>query len=207
MIAEAPVTEIRWLQLRCVELLTGDGLPALPVHVSWVRHGILVVGLDHEMHVYSQWRPDTAAGPLDALEDEDVPDDGPSNSLATGRVFSELTLTRIASASNLNKNKGFKISPSVANMKLAPSVANLAGRAEGKEEAASSLYMIQDCGLFEAARLANPVLPQYHPKQLIELLNFGRIRRVKAILAHLVRCISGKHQTQVRFSHTSLCLP
>lgn len=44
-----------------------------------------------------------------------------------------------------------------------------------------------DYGLFEASRIACPVLPQYHPKQLMELLNSGKIRWVKAILAHLVR--------------------
>ena len=44
-----------------------------------------------------------------------------------------------------------------------------------------------DYGLFEASRIACPVLPQYHPKQLMELLTSGKIRRVKAILAHLVR--------------------
>ncbi len=48
-----------------------------------------------------------------------------------------------------------------------------------------------DFGLFEASHLACPVLPQYHPKQLMELLNSGKIRWVKAILAHLVRCIGG----------------
>ncbi|KAJ8305006.1 hypothetical protein KUTeg_018589 [Tegillarca granosa] len=35
---------------------TADGLPPLPMHMSWVRAGILVVGMDNEMHVYSQWR-------------------------------------------------------------------------------------------------------------------------------------------------------
>jgi len=32
-------------------------------------------------------------------------------------------------------------------------------------------------------------LPQYHPKQLLELMNAGKINRVKAILMHLTRCI------------------
>lgn len=41
-------------------------------------------------------------------------------------------------------------------------------------------------GLFEAARLANPILPQYHPKQLIEMLNAGKTKRVKAILLHVL---------------------
>jgi len=59
------------------------------------------------------------------------------------------------------------------------------------------LSVIHEYGLFEAARYANPVLPQYHPKKLMELLNFGKIRRVKAILAHLIRYIAGGdiHQT------------
>nr|CAD7457416.1 unnamed protein product [Timema tahoe] len=55
----------------------------------------------------------------------------------------------------------------------------------------SSADYMTDYGLFEASRIACPVLPQYHPKQLMELLNSGKIRWVKAILAHLVRCISG----------------
>ncbi len=48
-----------------------------------------------------------------------------------------------------------------------------------------------DFGVFEAAHIACPVLPQYHPKQLMELLSSGKIRWVKAILGHLVRCIGG----------------
>ena len=53
----------------------------------------------------------------------------------------------------------------------------------------SSLPLMGDHGLFQAAKFANPVLPQYHPKLLMELLNFGKTKRVLAILAHLVRCI------------------
>ena len=53
----------------------------------------------------------------------------------------------------------------------------------------SKVFFITSRGLFEAARIASPVLPQYHPKQLTELLNFGRLRRVQAILAHLLACI------------------
>lgn len=48
---------VRWLQIRCTRLETADGLPPLPMQLSWVRDGILVVGMDSEMHIYSQWRP------------------------------------------------------------------------------------------------------------------------------------------------------
>ncbi|KAG9436417.1 dmX-like protein 2 isoform X1 [Apis mellifera carnica] len=51
------VDEIRWMKLRKIELTTADGLPPLPMQISWVRDGILVVGMDSEMHVYSQWKP------------------------------------------------------------------------------------------------------------------------------------------------------
>lgn len=46
------------MQLRRIELKTADGLPPLPMQISWVRDGILVVGMDSEMHVYSQWKPE-----------------------------------------------------------------------------------------------------------------------------------------------------
>ena len=41
-------------------------------------------------------------------------------------------------------------------------------------------------GLFNEVLRRNPTLPQYHPKYLIELLDFGKLRRVRAILNHLV---------------------
>lgn len=46
------------MKLRKIDLQTADGLPPLPMQISWVRDGILVVGMDSEMHVYSQWKPD-----------------------------------------------------------------------------------------------------------------------------------------------------
>ena len=58
-------------------------------------------------------------------------------------------------------------------------------------EAHKDVNLLPDFGLFEASHMACPILPQYHPKQLMELLNSGKIRWVKAILAHLVRCIGG----------------
>lgn len=42
-----------------------------------------------------------------------------------------------------------------------------------------TVSLLQDClpsyGLFEASQIACPVLPQYHPQQLMELLNSGKI--------------------------------
>ena len=68
-----------------------------------------------------------------------------------------------------------------------------------QDEAQKEMNLLPDFGLFEASHMACPVLPQYHPKQLMELLNSGKIRWVKAILAHLVRCLGGgsgsRHKT------------
>ncbi|KAJ8777071.1 hypothetical protein J1605_001230 [Eschrichtius robustus] len=50
----------------------------------------------------------------------------------------------------------------------------------------------QDGGLFEAAHVLSPTLPQYHPTQLLELMDLGKVRRAKAILSHLVKCIAGE---------------
>lgn len=49
------------MRLRSLDLRTADGLPPLPMHLSWVRDGIFVVGMDNEMQVYSQWK-DTLCG-------------------------------------------------------------------------------------------------------------------------------------------------
>eukprot|EP00794_Sanderia_malayensis_P010274 gene10274-11329_t len=51
--------------------------------------------------------------------------------------------------------------------------------------------LFSDNILYRAAR-STAALPQYHPKHLIELMNMGKMRRVRAILCHLVRCVAGR---------------
>lgn len=64
-------------------------------------------------------------------------------------------------------------------------------RAFSNKEANSSVVLdaLSGEGLFEAARLSSPILPQYHPKQLIVLLNAGKTKRVKAILLHVLTAL------------------
>lgn len=52
------------MKLRKIDLTTADSLPPLPMQMSWVRDGILVVGMDSEMHVYSQWKPNSRKSPM-----------------------------------------------------------------------------------------------------------------------------------------------
>ncbi|ELU10253.1 hypothetical protein CAPTEDRAFT_201231 [Capitella teleta] len=208
MTVQTFVEEIRWMKIRSIELSTDDGLSPLPVHLSWVRDGLLVVGMTSEMHVYSQWKTVGDAEPV-AASDSDSTD-----KLDT-RTLTELSLQKVSSNASLSlptSKQPYKLSQSMSSIKLDASICNLSMLAERKldkkkvsqrtadtssaDGTAALASFIQECGLFEASRMANPVLPQYHPKQLIELLNFGKIRRVKAILAHLVRCISGNDSQQ-----------
>lgn len=183
--------EIRWMKLRQIELKTADGLPPLPMQISWVRDGIFVAGMDSEMHVYSQWKPrDLEQILLHHLENMDNFNDT--------RFLRDEDLRSLVNESNQRRLANVSSMPHLSRI----STTNLqlfGGTQEKKKKngtnqlqdmPVSADYM-NDFGLFEASRIACPVLPQYHPKQLMELLNSGKIRWVKAILAHLVRCISG----------------
>ncbi|KAJ7385422.1 hypothetical protein OS493_016506 [Desmophyllum pertusum] len=69
---------------------------------------------------------------------------------------------------------------------------SLASRGETGKLVPLSLTPGSGIGLFEAAATIAPVLPQFHPKHLMELMNFGKLRRVRAILHHLVCCVAGR---------------
>nr|XP_046248406.1 dmX-like protein 2 isoform X7 [Scatophagus argus] len=153
----------RWILLRSVFLLSSvDGTPSLPVSLSWVRDGILVIGMDCEMHVYAQWHQDKKPG------------EGEDGSLSSADIAGG------QSAGSSSVFEGRTRSKSVF---------------EGSavvDEALRAPAGLQEGGLFEAAHSLSPTLPQYHPTQLLELMDLGKVRRAKAILAHLVKCIAGE---------------
>lgn len=169
------VDDFKWMTLRKIELQTADGLPALPMQISWVRDGILVVGMDSEMHVYTQWRPQNQSiQPLDISEP-----DGKNVRDVDFRTLTQENQRKLAAIPTLGR---------ISSVNL-----QILDRKRANKEA--NLDYMPDYGLFEASRIACPVLPQYHPKQLMELLNSGKIRWVKAILAHLVKCVGGNQET------------
>lgn len=145
--------------------------------------------MDSEMHVYSQWKSHTPQShgiedDLDKrnLRDEDLrtmANDASQrlNSAQSIPLMSKTSSTNLQLLSDKNKRKS-----NCGNM-----YQSQPDYIHQPEE-----YM-NDYGLFQASRIACPVLPQYHPKQLMELLNSGKIRWVKAILAHLVRCMSNPY--------------
>ncbi|CAH1106016.1 unnamed protein product [Psylliodes chrysocephalus] len=163
------VDDFKWMTLRKIELQTADGLPALPMQISWVRDGILVVGMDSEMHVYTQWKPQNPSQQNQNNETES----------RNGRDVDFRTLTQ----ENQKKLAAVPTLGRISSVNL-----QILDRKRNKEQ---NFDYMPDYGLFEASRIACPVLPQYHPKQLMELLNSGKIRWVKAILVHLVKCIGG----------------
>ncbi|CAG9833364.1 unnamed protein product [Diabrotica balteata] len=163
------VDDFKWMTLRKIELQTADGLPALPMQISWVRDGILVVGMDSEMHVYTQWKPQNPN-----LQNQVSEVDGKNGRDVDFRTLTQENQKKLASVPTLGR---------ISSVNL-----QILDRKRNKEQ---NVDYMPDYGLFEASRIACPVLPQYHPKQLMELLNSGKIRWVKAILAHLVKCIGG----------------
>lgn len=176
------VDDIKWMIFRKISLQTADGLPPLPMSVSWARDGVLMCAMDNEVAVYSQWKPDTQIE--DPTEDSDH------------RRLKEADLLTLAA-----DTQGKSVKP---GLKVGNSDARFFNESEEKAklmlgESLSDADFMSDMGLFEASHLACPVLPQYHPKQLFELMNSGKIRWVKAILNHLVKCISPVVQGRQRF--------
>uniref|UniRef100_A0A672IQT8 Dmx like 1 n=1 Tax=Salarias fasciatus TaxID=181472 RepID=A0A672IQT8_SALFA len=173
----------RLVLLRSVSLVSSvEGSLPIPVSLSWVRDGILVVGMDCEMHVYSQWQPPAPARPAVTVgQDTDI-----SSSVSS-----------IVSAVRQSQEEG--LSPGAPNPLLAPpkklltrSMMSLAQKLSGKRTVYDLPFEMEDSGLFEAAHKLFPTLPQYHPVQLLELMDLGKVHRAKAILSHLVKCIAGE---------------
>nr|XP_045610736.1 dmX-like protein 2 [Procambarus clarkii] len=175
----------RWMRLEKLCLATADGLAPLPMQLSWVRDGILVVGMDNEMHVYSQWHlPATDQKNAHHMQERaDSRDEGRALTEANLKTYLQESSHYTKSATSMSRVASFSVLSALDN-KMKKSLGEvMTTQVEDIGEAAVS-------GIFEASHIASPVLPQYHPRQLMELLNCGKIRRVKAILAHLVRCLS-----------------
>ncbi|KAL3867333.1 hypothetical protein ACJMK2_044544 [Sinanodonta woodiana] len=193
--------QLQWMKLRSFELTTADGLPPLPMHISWVRGGILVVAMDNEMHVYSQWQSGSSHDPTVTGDKEmDIRDFG-SMSFSLGKPGLLPSIMSTPSFKPSFSVPNFKrVATSLMKRETQKTVTKMTNGTLERSESDLSLSVIHELGLFEASRQANPVLPQYHPKSLMELLNFGKVRRVKAILAHLVRCIAGGDVTRAAYT-------
>ncbi|KAA3674919.1 uncharacterized protein DEA37_0008487 [Paragonimus westermani] len=109
----------------------------------------------------------------------------PSSALLTSPVANATVLSPVISSAN----------KSVATNALPPAAAGVSHSTTQPAVTAppvDAMYstLLPNLGLFESIQVFNPVLPQFHPRQLLEWMNFGRLRRVQTILAHLTRCLN-----------------
>lgn len=186
----APPEDIKWMAIRTTNLSTADGLPPLPMQVSWVRDGILVVGMDNEMHIYSQWKAPVSESTTNEPEAFDLRHLSEADLLTKAKESPQL---RFQTPSSKMLTSSESISSSVEDVKTkthnAGSGSDSVDGSVCHKAASTTDNILAYFGIFEAARLACPVLPQYHPKQLMELLAFGKIHRVRAILRHLAHSL------------------
>ncbi|KAH7643602.1 dmx-like protein [Dermatophagoides farinae] len=178
-----PVT--RWMMLRITELNSIDGLPPLPMQLSWVRDGILVVGMDNEMLIFSQWKIRLPTSLPIVFEQNLNIRASHRNSLAFYYPFNSVEFQSDRLFIGNKENKMDEQQQQQHEQKpttLTSSIMFASGG--GGDKIISDEF--EDLGAFESFHNSSPVIPQYHPKQLMELLAFGKIHRVRAILSHLV---------------------
>ena len=150
----------QWTKLRTIQLSSINANVFLCPNLSlkWVRGGLLLIGLNSELQVYSQWsslkRHEHSVKPEPLIKPK----------------------RRTNTLNSMKKN-------------LTSNDLNFINNNLEQQSSWLTLNSIDAFSLFYAARNAAPVLPQYHPTLLLELVRFGKYRRVKTILAHLTRCI------------------
>lgn len=150
----------RLVLLRSVDLVSSvEASMPIPVSLSWVRDGILVVGMDCEMHVYSQWQP--PAPPKASAQDTDI----------TSSFSSIISAVRQSQEDGTGQGSFL----SLPKRAMTRSMMSLAQKLSGKKTAYDLPVEMEDSGLFEGAQQLFPTLPQYHPVQLLELMDLGKV--------------------------------
>nr|CDS22208.1 dmX protein 1 [Echinococcus granulosus] len=176
---------LRWNCLRQVDLLVDTSKsPIFPL--LWLPNGLLM--FHHSCHIYlfSQWPSNDSV-----IEANQIPTQSQqvkngksvdpsllSSSDAAKMAFGSMSATRLKSVySNLH-------------LTTIRSRSALQSFQTGRKSEHFNHTFFNGLGLFEAAQLSNPILPQFHPRQLLEWMNLGRFRLVQALLVHLTRCLS-----------------
>uniref|UniRef100_A0A8R1HL41 WD_REPEATS_REGION domain-containing protein n=1 Tax=Caenorhabditis japonica TaxID=281687 RepID=A0A8R1HL41_CAEJA len=168
----------RWIQCRLLTLETADGLPPIPTSLSWVRDGILIIGLQSEMRVYNQWN-------FTNVTEETKKEVRKSNT--SQRIVNLTVSTSHSMLDHVSRKKEALLS---SHNRIFINFGNSGQKSHANDNESQMIVdILKSEGVFEAARLSSPILPQYHPKQLIVLLNAGKKQRVKAILGHILHTL------------------
>uniref|UniRef100_A0AC35TZX5 WD_REPEATS_REGION domain-containing protein n=1 Tax=Rhabditophanes sp. KR3021 TaxID=114890 RepID=A0AC35TZX5_9BILA len=193
--------DIRWVCIRRLEFDSVDGLLPIPTAISWVRDGIFVVGMPSEIRCYNQWNF------VNVEMKSDVKSVVPPTSKTIAKSPSSILSKSTPMLDQLHKKNKKDINGAKMMKEIMSKVFSTQNNLDRVKESAFVAYgqtmtntqqqevleALSDDGLFEAARLANPMLPQYHPKQLIEMLNAGKSRRVKLILLHILQSLKKRN--------------
>ncbi|KAL5105767.1 DmX-like protein 1 [Taenia crassiceps] len=176
---------LRWNCLRQVDLVDTSKSPIFPL--LWLPNGLLMFHHSSHIYLFSQWPSNdslietnqTATESHQQAQNGESADPSllnPSDTVET--PFGSMGATRLKSAySSLH----------LTTMRSRPVLQPLQS-AEKRKQLNNTFF--NGLGLFEAAQLSNPILPQFHPRQLLEWMNLGRLRFVQALLVHLTRCLS-----------------
>lgn len=182
-----------WICIRHLELHSVNCLKPQPTAVSWVRDGFLVVGMPSELLVYHQWNFDNVDRPeiknnINKLLDKEKQGMTLSRSSAMFDQLHRATFTDKSGQSSMKRIVSKIFNETDFENDLISSGKNKNFVEDSKDNNSDNIFeLINDVGIFEAARLANPMLPQYHPKQLIDMLNAGQIGCVEAILINVLQ--------------------
>lgn len=155
-------------RVQSVDLVTR--ITGLPIDPSWLRDGILTVEyLDNDSTLCTKWIPDDIGRRI-MPNGVRVPF-SPTQQKVNLYDFEKIKPSLICSLPSVDED--------FASNQTQSHLMN-------NEESQTNLK-----DSFRVSQMASNIniLPQYHPKQLIELLAFGKLQRVKAILNHLVNCL------------------
>lgn len=176
-------------QVQGVDLVTR--ITGLPMHASWLCDGLLLIDYK-ENSIVTEWLGDT-----DNSSDNLTPPQSahPSRQHISDH-FAGLS-NKMASSQGPNNNQ-----------RLASLTEELRPNHDQVDSNHKQVYSQQQSfrEIIRASKMAQQnsnVLPQYHLKQLIELLAFGKLQRVKAILNHLVNCLTSSDPSSANYSRSN----
>lgn len=133
---------VKWVQFRSFTLDSADDMQALPNQIKWVRDGLLIVGLNTEMQVFSQWSP-----PVN--ENNSIPI---ANEMETGD-FSRVEIKKLSVPKNHSVMDLHKLNK-ITDLTFKKSKLSTKEKAKKRndEDENKILDAIQDSGLFMQAK-------------------------------------------------------
>ncbi|KAL7054945.1 hypothetical protein AAHC03_024398 [Spirometra sp. Aus1] len=201
---------LRWVCLRyvCLSLFNEDEETttesASKTQLAlWLSNGLFLSNRTTELHVFSQWPAEVVAErralvtklsiakapPLGEMADMLKAVDFSASSMGAARLKRNYSDFRLV-ALDAGRDEAAAGGSRAAETRPTRSDSRKPSHSAAYPKNALDMTLLSDLGLFEAVQLVNPVLPQFHPRQLLEWMNIGRLRRVQALLVHLTCCLS-----------------